>query len=78
MRLQDAWVLTDYADVDMVLRDNRRFGNARRELAYIAAGIYEACDQQASRVSSLFPARYRTNDYSVPVAYGRREVLVKG
>ncbi len=35
MRLQDAWVLTDYADVDMVLRDNRRFGNAGREFGYI-------------------------------------------
>ena len=34
-RLQDAWVLTDYADVDMVLRDHRRFGNAGREFAYI-------------------------------------------
>ncbi len=35
MRLQNAWVLTDYADVDMVLRDNRRFGNAGREFGYI-------------------------------------------
>ena len=35
MRLQDAWVLTDYAEVDMVLRDNRRFGNAGREFGYI-------------------------------------------
>ena len=35
MRLQDAWVLTDYADVDMVLRDNQRFGNAGREFGYI-------------------------------------------
>ena len=35
MRLQHAWVLTDYADVDMVLRDNRRFGNAGRDFGYI-------------------------------------------
>ena len=35
MRLQNAWVLTDYADVDMVLRDNRRFGNAGRDFGYI-------------------------------------------
>ena len=35
MRLQDAWLLTDYADVDMVLRDNRRFKNAGREFGYI-------------------------------------------
>ena len=35
MRLQDAWVLTDYADVDMVLRDSRRFGNTGRDFGYI-------------------------------------------
>ena len=35
MRLQNGWVLTDYADIDMVLRDNRRFGNAGREFGYI-------------------------------------------
>ena len=39
---------------------------------------YDACDKQASRVSSLSLVRYRTNDYSVPVAYGYRDVLVKG
>ena len=31
---------------------------------------YDACDKQAGRVSSLSLVRYRTNDYSVPVAYG--------
>ncbi len=35
MRLQDAWALTDYADVDMVLRDHRRFGNEGRDFGYI-------------------------------------------
>ena len=39
---------------------------------------YDACDKQASRVSSLSLVRYRTNDYSAPVAYGHREVLVRG
>ena len=39
---------------------------------------YDACDKQASRVSSLSLVRYRTNDYSVPVAYGYRDVLVRG
>ena len=39
---------------------------------------YDACDQQASRVSSLSLVRYRTNDYSAPVAYGHRDVLVRG
>ena len=39
---------------------------------------YDACDKQAGRVSSLSLVRYRTNDYSAPVAYGRRDVIVRG
>ena len=39
---------------------------------------YDACDKQPGRVSSLSLVRYRTNDYSVPVAYGYRDVLVRG
>ena len=39
---------------------------------------YDACEKQASRVSSLSLVRYRTNDYSVPMAYGHRDVLVRG
>ena len=39
---------------------------------------YDACDKQASRVSSLSLVRYRTNDYSVPVASGHRDVLLRG
>ena len=29
-------------------------------------------------MSSLSLVRYKTNDYSVPVAYGHRDVLVRG
>ena len=39
---------------------------------------YDACEKQAGRVSSLSLVRYGTNDYSVPVAYGYRDVLVRG
>ena len=39
---------------------------------------YDACDKQASRVSSLSLVRHKTNDYSAPVAFGHRDVLVKG
>ena len=39
---------------------------------------YDASDKHVSRVSSLSLVRYRTNDYSVPVAYGHMEVLVRG
>ena len=39
---------------------------------------YDASEKRAGRVSSLSLVRYRTNDYSVPVAYGHRDVLVRG
>ena len=40
---------------------------------------YDASDTHTTRVSSLSLVRYRTNDYSVPVAYGHREdVLGRG
>ena len=39
---------------------------------------FEACDTQTGRVSSLSLVRYRGNDYSVPVAYGHRQVVVRG
>ena len=39
---------------------------------------YDACEKQAGRVSSLSLVRYKTNGYPVPVAYGHRDVLVRG
>ena len=39
---------------------------------------FEACDKQGTRVNSLSLVRYRTNDYSVPVAYGHQEVWIRG
>ena len=44
----------------------------------LPAVAYEACDRRTARVSSLSLVRYRGNDYSVPTAYGHREVLVRG
>ena len=44
----------------------------------LPAVAYDASDKHATRVSSLSLVRYRTNDYSVPVAYGHRDVLVRG
>jgi len=35
-------------------------------------------EKKAARVNSLSLVRYRGNDYSVPTAYGHREVLVRG
>lgn len=39
---------------------------------------FDACDQRPGRVSSQALVRYRNNDYSVPVAFAHREIIVKG
>jgi transposase len=39
---------------------------------------YDACEKKTGRVSSLSLVRYRGTDYSVPTAYGHREVLIRG
>ena len=44
----------------------------------LPATLYDASDKRMTRVSSLSLVRYKTNDYSVPVEYGHRDVLVRG
>ena len=39
---------------------------------------YDACEKKPGRVSSLSLVRYRGTDYSVPTAYGHRDVLIRG
>ena len=55
-----------------------RFERDRSALLPLPLAPYEACDKRTTRVTSVSLVRYRSNDYSVPVAYGHREVLVKG
>jgi transposase len=55
-----------------------RFEKDKKQLLPLPAPPYEACDKRLTRVSSMSLVRYRTNDYSVPVEWGHREVLVKG
>ena len=44
----------------------------------LPATPYDACEKQAGRVSSLSLVRYRGTDYSVPTAWGHREVVIRG
>ncbi len=44
----------------------------------LPAAPFEACDLQSGQVTSTSMVRYRGNDYSVPAAYGHREVWIKG
>ena len=39
---------------------------------------FGACDKVATQVTSLSLVRYRSNDYSVPVAFGHQDVWVRG
>ena len=88
-RADDFVALNDHLEqkclerMDAVLRGHTETIGQRMErdleaLLPLPAAAYEACDQQSSRVSSLSLVRYRTNDYSVPVAYGHRDVLGQG
>jgi transposase len=47
-------------------------------MAALPASPFDACDQAAGQVNSQSLVRYKTNDYSVPVAYGHRDVWLRG
>jgi hypothetical protein len=54
-----------------------RFEWDRKQMLPLPPAPLEACNQRTTRVSSQALVRYETNDYSVPVEYGHRQVLVK-
>jgi transposase len=54
-----------------------RFERDREKLLPLPPAPLEACQKRTTRASSQALVRYRTNDYSVPVEYGHRQVLVK-
>jgi hypothetical protein len=55
-----------------------RLARDREAFLPLPPAAYDACHRRPGRVSSLSLVRYKGNDYSVPVAYGYREVLIKG
>lgn len=66
-----------------VLRGHTETIGARldRDLEVMSAlppAPFDACDQASGRVTSQALVRYKTNDYSVPVAYGHRDVWLRG
>jgi len=54
-----------------------RFTRDRDAFLPLPPSPYDACAKTDTRVSSLSLVRYKSNDYSVPVAYGHREVHVR-
>lgn len=68
---------------DDILRGHKVSIGARLEadlaaMQTLPAAPFEACDLQSGQVTSTSMVRYRGNDYSAPVAYGHREVWIKG
>ena len=66
-----------------VLRGHResigeRFVRDREALKRATAGTVRRVRQAGHAGHSLSLVRYRTNDYSVPVAYGHQEVWIRG
>lgn len=54
-----------------------RFERDKERLLPLPPAPHEACDRKATRASSQALVRYQTNDYSVPVEYGHRQVQLK-
>jgi len=47
-------------------------------LKRLPSAPFDACEQRPGRVSSTALVRYRLVDYSVPVAFAHREIMIKG
>jgi transposase len=47
-------------------------------MAQLPPSPFDACDQATGRASSQALVRYKTNDYSVPVAFAHRDVWIRG
>jgi len=47
-------------------------------MSELPAAPFEAWEQATGRVGSQALVRYKTNDYSVPAAYGHRDVWIRG
>ena len=74
-------VIFQFLDARLRGHDETIGERLERDLATLLplpATSYDAREKHAARVSSLSLVRYRTSDYSVPVAYGHRDVLVRG
>ncbi len=55
-----------------------RIARDRAAFLPLPSAPYDACDKRPGRASLLSLLRHKGNDYSVPVAYGHREVLIRG
>lgn len=66
---------------DRLRGENETIGERlQRDLAAmraLPASPFDACDQASAKVTAQSLVRYKTNDYSVPVACGHQDVWVR-
>ena len=55
-----------------------RLAADRAAFADLPPTPFDACDKRPGKASSQALVRYKRTDYSVPVAYAHRDVMVKG
>lgn len=55
-----------------------RMARDRQAFLPLPRDVFDPCEKVSTSVSSLSLVRYRSNDYSVPTAYGHHAVLVRG
>jgi len=55
-----------------------RMKRDRQAILPLPDDSFDPCENVSTSASSLALVRYRTNDYSVPTAYGHHDVLVRG
>ena len=55
-----------------------RLERDRKALMALPSDAFDPCEKVSTSVNSLSLVRYRSNDYSVPTAYGYQNVLVRG
>ena len=56
----------------------KRFEHDRQVLLPLPTDLFDPCEKVSTCASSLSLVRYRSNDYSVPTAYGHLDVQVRG
>jgi hypothetical protein len=59
-------------------REGRRLQRDLQAMSELPPAPFASCEQATGQVSSQSLVRYQTNDYSVPVAYGHRDLWVRG
>ena len=65
-------------DDEMIITIGERLERDLAAMRSLPPSPFDACDQAGVKVTAQSLVRYKTNDYSVAVAYGHQDVWVRG